>query len=138
MLSELVLRSMGFSWMLSAMSYGDKQWRRSRRMLHTHLHSGVSAFYWPMQDQAAQRFVCSLLAAPQTPDTLHQLVHASFSQSIVKIVYGIDVMSVKSDYISVPEKVLEALNVAQTAGRFLVDSLPLRKSRLSYHCVAIV
>lgn len=117
---------MGFKWLLSTMMYGDK-WRRGRKMLHAHVHSGVSPSYWPVQMQAARQFVQTLFAAPQTPDTLPQIVRTSFAQTIVKMVYGIDAKDPKSDYISVPEKVLEALNVSMLPGRFLVDYISIRE-----------
>jgi hypothetical protein len=116
--------SMGFKWLMTTWSYGEK-WRLGRKILHGHLHSGVSPSYWPVQITSARRFTQDLLDAPAAPTTLTGMVRSSFAQSIVRMVYGIDAKA-DSDFISVPEKVLDALNVSMLPGRFLVDNIPLR------------
>jgi hypothetical protein len=59
---------------------------------------------------------------------LPDLIRTSFGYTILKIVYGIDVGDEESEYISIPERVLELLNEVSQPGRYLVDLFPSCKN----------
>jgi hypothetical protein len=68
--------------------------------------------------------VQDLLAAKQNKEVLPALVRANFGRTIIKIMYGINVRDEESEYISLPEKVLEQLNEVSRPGQYLVDLFP--------------
>jgi hypothetical protein len=72
--------------------------------------------------------VRDLLAAKQDKEVLPALIRANFGRTIIKIMYGIDVGDEESEYISLPEKVLEQINELGQPGRYLVDLFPIRKN----------
>jgi cytochrome P450 len=104
--------------------YGN-DWRRSRKLLHPHVHTNAVPQYQPVQLASARMFVRKLLSTEPTPDALPALVRADFAETIVKTVYGIDVKTKeeREEYIDIPTIVLEKLNEAAIPGRFLVDGL---------------
>jgi cytochrome P450 len=109
---------------MAFLPYGDA-WRRSRKLLHAHVHPGVSPQYHSVQLTAAHRFVRDVLAAKQDKEVLPALVRTNFGHTIIKILYGIDVRDEESEYISLPEQVLDALNDVSQPGRYLVDLIPI-------------
>jgi hypothetical protein len=117
---------MDLGWQLSMLPYGDT-WRRGRRLLHSHVHPGVSPRYHSTQLHAARHFAQDILNAKQDDKALHFMIHANIGQTIVNIVYGIDVVDKNSEYISLPEKVVDYISESVMPGRFLVEFLPLCK-----------
>jgi cytochrome P450 len=117
---------MGFGWMLTLLPYGD-HWRRSRKLLHTHMHPGIMPKYHSVQLAAARRFARDILDAKQDDDVLHRMIHTSIGQTIIKVVYGIDLNETDSEYVSLTEKLVDNFNEATLPGRFLVDFLPVCK-----------
>jgi cytochrome P450 len=115
---------MGMDWLLSMQPYGDT-WRRGRKLLHTYVHPGVSSNYHHTQLQAARRFARGILDAKQDREVLPHLVRTNFGQTIVKMLYGIDAKDSESEYISLPEKVLQYLSDGALPGRFFVDFIPI-------------
>jgi cytochrome P450 len=106
--------------------YGDL-WRRKRKLMHSHIHQGVVDRYHPLQIASARRLAREILVATQNEDILPQAIRLNFSQIIIKAVYGLDVDSYESDYVSLPEKWLEISAQITTPGQFLVDVLPVRE-----------
>jgi cytochrome P450 len=117
---------MDLGWQLSMMPYGDT-WRRGRKLLHSHVHPGVSPRYHSIQLDAAHRFARDILKVKQDDENLHYLIHANIGQTIVRMVYGIDVTDNDSEYITLAEKVVDYINESVLPGRFLVEFLPARK-----------
>jgi cytochrome P450 len=126
MLTFMLLR-MDFKWIFSLLPYGEP-WRRRRKLLHAHVHQGVVQQYYPVQLESARRFARDILATTTEQEALVKAARTSFGWSIIKMVYGIDATAGNSEYISLPEKVLDSINEASTPGRFLVDFLPICKS----------
>jgi hypothetical protein len=110
---------MGFDWLLSMQPYGEL-WRRGRKLLHGHVHQGVTPQYQPVQLESARRFIREILLAKTDKDALPHAIKSNFGRSIIRMVYGID-----------PNQVLENISEASTPGRFLVDFLPMRTCSLS-------
>jgi cytochrome P450 len=121
---------MGFGWLLSMQPYGEL-WRRGRKLLHGHVHQGVTPQYQPVQLESARRFIREILLAKTDKEALPHAIKSNFGRSIIRIVYGIDANSDDSEYISLPNQVLENISEASTPGRFLVDFLPIRTCSLS-------
>jgi cytochrome P450 len=121
---------MGFDWLLSRLHYGDA-WRRGRRLLHAHVHPGVSPRYHSTQLLSARRFARDILNAKQDNEVLPHVIRANIGRTIIKIVYGIDVKDSGSEFISMPEKVIGDVNEGSIPGRFLVDFLPICKRYIS-------
>jgi hypothetical protein len=95
--------------------------------MHSHINPGVTNRYYPIQVASARRFARDILTVKHEKEALPQAVRLNFAQTILKMVYGIDVDSHESDYVSLPEKVLEKLAKAMAPGRYLVDAIPICK-----------
>jgi cytochrome P450 len=107
--------------------YGE-DWRRSRKLLHPHVHTNAVSQYHSIQLTAARAFVRELLEAESSPDALPALVWKDFAETINKIVYGIHIKTEQErvDYIDIPTQFLKMLSESATPGRFWVDGLHFR------------
>jgi cytochrome P450 len=114
---------MNFDWSLTVLQYGEL-WRRKRKLMSAHIHAGVASRYHSVQAACARRFAQDILAAGKRTEPLRPAVTLFLGQVIIKTVYGIDVESTESEYITYPEKVMEDFSIACTPGRFMVDFLP--------------
>jgi hypothetical protein len=126
---------MDLDWLLAFMPYGDN-WRRSRKLLHAHIHAGAATVHQPVQLSSARRFICDLLAS-ETSRPVDRLSHAAkavlpwmirsnFGLTAIRMTYGIDVRDPPSvtKFTETPEGVLKAINEAGVPGKFLVDFFP--------------
>jgi cytochrome P450 len=113
--------------LLVLQTYGD-DWRRSRKLLHPHVHTNAVSRYQPVQIAAARTFVRRLLSTKPDLETLPTLVRGDFAETILKVVYGLEVKTEeeKNDYIDLPAKVLARINETAVPGRFLVDLFHIR------------
>jgi cytochrome P450 len=114
------------------MPYGGR-WRKGRKLLHNYLHIGAASSFNPVQITAARRLVVDLLSKQERPSsgTLSKAVRLNVGQTIIKIVYGIDVKDTGSKFISLPEQLNGFLRESVMPGRFLVDLVPASKSRVA-------
>jgi hypothetical protein len=117
---------MGFDWALPLLPYGEK-WRKDRKFLHNHVHSNASPAYQGTQLYSARTFVADLLAAKHDKDILPRMVRAYLGRTIIKMTYGLDVKGQDDEYITIPERVMDAISQAAIPGKFLVDTIPARK-----------
>jgi hypothetical protein len=108
------------------MPYGDR-WRKGRKLMYTHMHAVAASMFHTIQIIAAQRLIFDLLSASQQPSTLPKIVRWNIGQTIIKIVYGIDVKDTKSNFVSMAEQLLKHLDESMMPGRFLVDFIPALK-----------
>jgi cytochrome P450 len=109
---------------MAATPYGET-WRRKRKLMHAHVHQGVVHRYEPIQLATARRLARELLAARTGHENLEPIVRLNLGQTIIKAVYGLDVESADSEYISLPERVLEFGNAVINAGSvFMIDVFP--------------
>jgi cytochrome P450 len=117
---------MDCGWQLTISPYGER-WRQGRKLMHTQLNPKAMPTFHPVLLDAARRLVVDLLAAPQQPSVLPKVVHFNVGQTIIKVVYGIDVKGADSEFISLPERLLELTNQSMMPGRFWVDLVPARE-----------
>jgi hypothetical protein len=115
---------MKLQWALTLLPYGEL-WRRKRKLMHTHVHQGVVDRFQPIQVTYARRFARDILAGSTDSEALPRAVRLNFAQTIIKMVYGLDVNSYESEYVALPEKVMEKFSEAFIPGRFLVDLIPI-------------
>jgi hypothetical protein len=114
---------MGCGELMFFQPYGEG-WKRSRRILHPHIHPNA----------AARTFTLAVLETEPSPAILSDLIRMDFAATILKIVYGISIKTKdeKDVYISVPNKLTEMIVEAGTPGRFFVDGLDFR----AFLCIA--
>jgi hypothetical protein len=115
---------MGFHWSLAFQRYGPV-WRRGRKMLHGHIHIGVSHVHHPTQIISARRLARELLSAKQEKEVLPHLVRTNFGQFALKMIYGLDIKDPQHEYMTVTDNVIEALSESGLPGRFFVDFIPI-------------
>jgi hypothetical protein len=115
---------MDLGWQLSLLPYGDT-WRRGRKLLHTHVNLGALLKYRSTQLHAARRFSRDVLIAKQDDHVLRRMLQANVGQTIVKLVYGIDVKDTESEHITLAEKVVSYVHECTIPGRFLVEFFPI-------------
>jgi hypothetical protein len=114
---------MDFKWMITLWD-NDDALRQARKTLHAHLNPGAIKSHHPVQIAAARRLARDLISAPEGPSNVSGTVRFNFAQSIVKMTYGLHVPDPESEYMTGPERVLEAINLSILPGRFLVDYIP--------------
>jgi cytochrome P450 len=117
---------MKLDWSFTVLPYGEL-WRRKRKLMHAHVHQGVIERFYPIQVASARQFVKDLLAGDTEKEALPRAVRLNFAQMITKAVYGIHVDSYESDYLALPEKVMEDFTEVTVPGRFLIDLIPICK-----------
>lgn len=120
---------MKLDWSFVMMSYGEP-WRSRRKLMHTHVHQGVSDRYHKIQVSSARRFARDILNAELNQEALPRAIRLNFAQMTTKTVYGIDVDRYDSKYVALPEKVNADFSEVCTPGRFLVDFIPICASPL--------
>jgi cytochrome P450 len=116
---------MKYQWSFVTLPYGE-EWRRKRKLMHTHVHQGVAHRYYPFQISSARRLVRDLLAGDTNEEALPRAIRLNFAQMVTKAVYGIDVDSYESEFVALAEKVNADFSEVGTPGRFLVDVIPIR------------
>jgi hypothetical protein len=124
---------MDFEWNLVVMQY-NKRWRDGRKMIHSHIHSGVADRYHSIQLETARALAWELLTTEPEPEVLQSIVLINLGAEIVRLTYGIEVG--KSDikrqkYLDTAKELLEALSLSGSPGRFLVEFIPPREFRSS-------
>jgi cytochrome P450 len=126
---------MDCKWILAFLPYGGR-WRKGRKLLHNYLHIGAASAFHPVQITAARRLVVDLLSKQERPSAgmLSMAVRLNVGQTIMRIVYGLDVKDTRSEFISLPEQLNRLLVESVMPGRFLVDLVPARKSRVAILC----
>ncbi|KAI0693294.1 cytochrome P450 [Cerioporus squamosus] len=104
---------------ISLMRYGA-WWRRHRRAFWQHFFPAASEQYQPIQCRSTQVFLQKLL---EDPTHLVEHIRYTFTSSIIKIIYGLDVADKNDQYIAMMEKILEG-GEAFVPGRYYVEFLP--------------
>jgi hypothetical protein len=114
---------MDCGWVISIAPYGE-HWRKGRKLLHTHVNVKTTPMYYPVLITSARQLLVDLLAAPQQPSTIPRAVRFNVGQTMIKVVYGIDVYDSDSEFISMPEQLFKCAQESMIPGRFLVDVIP--------------
>ncbi|RPD62674.1 cytochrome P450 [Lentinus tigrinus ALCF2SS1-7] len=110
----------GQDFNIAFMPYGS-WWRHHRREFTHHFLPVVNAGHLEAQRQSSLLFLRKLL---KDPARLCDHIRYTFSASIVKVTYGIDVAEHDDPNIALMEKTLEGFQ-AFSPGRFLVQYLPI-------------
>ncbi|KAI0741780.1 cytochrome P450 [Daedaleopsis nitida] len=109
----------GQDFNFALMPYGH-QWREHRREFSQQF-STVTELHEHIQRTSAQLFLFKLL---KDPENLLSHIRYSFSATIVKAAYGLEIAESKDKNIALMESVLEGFQ-AFAPGRFLVQYLPI-------------
>ncbi|TBU40261.1 cytochrome P450 [Dichomitus squalens] len=102
------------------MPYGS-WWRRHKRAFWQHFHPASIDRHISIQKKYTRMFLRKLLAEPSR---LREHIRHTFSATVVKILYGVDVADRDDRYIALIEKVLSVV-VAFTPGKYFVDVFPI-------------
>ncbi|PIL24686.1 cytochrome P450 [Ganoderma sinense ZZ0214-1] len=111
----------GIDASFSAMPYGQ-WWRRHKRAFWQHFNPGAIPSYQPIQRRGAHKFLNKLL---KTPSELRDHIRFTFSATIVKVVFGIDVADDGDEIMAIVEAALEWVGETFTPGKYLIDALPI-------------
>jgi cytochrome P450 len=114
---------MKFDWALVILPYGDV-WRRKRKLMYSHMHQAASTRYYPVQVTSARRFAQDILATDMSPKALPRAVSLYLGRTIIKAVYGIDIEDEQSEFIRLPEMLVQSFTRVTIPGQFMVDLLP--------------
>ncbi|KAI0693296.1 cytochrome P450 [Cerioporus squamosus] len=105
---------------IALMPYGA-WWQRHRRAFWQYFHPDAAERYHPLQCKSTEVFLRRLLA---DPTHLAEHIRYTFTTSIVKVVYGLDIAKKNDPYIAMMEQVLEG-GEAFIPGRYFVEFLPI-------------
>ncbi|KDQ23377.1 hypothetical protein PLEOSDRAFT_1049198 [Pleurotus ostreatus PC15] len=103
---------------------GGDRWRAHRKMFHTQFQPSSVSQFWPIQLKEAHAILRRLL---DEPDALIDHLRLNAASSIMKVVYGIDVVPKDDYYVTIAERALDGMAKAASPGAFLVDILPILK-----------
>ncbi|EKM54976.1 uncharacterized protein PHACADRAFT_142803 [Phanerochaete carnosa HHB-10118-sp] len=113
----------GFGWNL-AFRPCDNTWRNGRRVFQHELGPQVVKRFRGLTEQAAHRFLCSLLREPTA--YMDHLRHMA-SHGVMRIAYGIEVAEKNDPYIDTAARVAEGIVAVCRPGAYLVDIMPFLK-----------
>ncbi|KAI9058209.1 cytochrome P450 [Trametes sanguinea] len=100
-------------------SYGER-WRRYRRQFWQHFHHAAVSSYRGVQQTGVYRFLGRLLES-QAQLTLN--IGLSFQGTMLKVVYGLDIVDEHDKRLSIASAALDAL-VQSTPGHFAIEVFP--------------
>ncbi|KAF4596650.1 hypothetical protein EYR38_008037 [Pleurotus pulmonarius] len=112
---------LGWGTTLTFLPYGD-QFRRHRKLVHSHLMTKACEQYQPMQLENAHLLVGGLL------ETRGEYEHAltRFSTSIImRVTYGHQILSDDDEYVGLANAVQESASEVGALGRTPVDLFPI-------------
>ncbi|KAH9912862.1 O-methylsterigmatocystin oxidoreductase [Epithele typhae] len=113
-------RLIGVDWLVGLLPYGD-MWRKYRRAFWQYFHPNAVSAYRPVQLAVTRKFLVKLL---RDPSDFKQLTRFSFSATILKVGYGIDIDDPDHPLIRVIDDALEGTAQTFIPGRYLVDTFP--------------
>ncbi|KAJ7125761.1 cytochrome P450 [Mycena crocata] len=119
MLNEL----MGWDFSIGFMKYGQR-WRFHRKMFAEAFNINSAKRFQPHEKAASHQLLRRLIDDPH--DVMEQFRHMA-GALIMKVTYGIDVLSSNDPYISVAKEAAHGVAIATIPGTFLVDTIPLLK-----------
>ncbi|KAF7760173.1 hypothetical protein Agabi119p4_10849 [Agaricus bisporus var. burnettii] len=120
----MLLENIGLGFLFVLLPYGSS-WRRQRRAFHNFFHPNVVDTYYPIQVNAARRFLRNILVS--SPERHVELMHTALAETIMEVSYGIKIKGLDDPYVKDAESVLEGLADGGTPGRYLVDVFPFMK-----------
>ncbi|KAF9002128.1 putative O-methylsterigmatocystin oxidoreductase [Cyathus striatus] len=119
----ILFELMGWTRTLSMLPYG-KRFQKHRRLLQEYLNQKQCLTYQPLQTQLARRLLVRLVDNPQ--DWRSHFERFS-TEIIVKIAYGMDIISDDDPYIDISATALHSLSSCGSLGSTPVDFIPLLK-----------
>ncbi|KAF5324171.1 hypothetical protein D9619_011321 [Psilocybe cf. subviscida] len=119
MINEL----MGFEFDFGFMDYGDR-WRRHRRLMHNSFHPVAARSFRPHLLRITRNLLNRVL---ESPEGIIPNVRLMAGETIMSIIYGLQISSPDDDYLKIAEEGVAGLVVAGIPGAFLVDTFPWLK-----------
>ncbi|KAI0667746.1 cytochrome P450 [Trametes maxima] len=113
----------GQAYNFAFMGYGQS-WRRHRRAFWQHFHPGVVQDYWPVQRAVTHNFLGKLL---DRPHEFKDLIRYTFSASVLKATYGVDIQSEKDELIEIVDNGFAGVREVTVTVQFLLEFLPFLK-----------
>lgn len=124
---------MGFNWTLIFMNYSPA-WRRQRRLFAKYIPNSASVSSFRSRQLSSAHNLLRLFLKTSTPSTsasdpLSYRIHmrSVFSNVLVGVAYGLDVVSGDDPHIDLCERSVQLVNHGITPGSYLVNLFPLRK-----------
>ncbi|KAJ3487183.1 hypothetical protein NLI96_g3707 [Meripilus lineatus] len=113
----------GWDFNLGTMPYSST-WREHRKGFHEYFHLGVVARYYSVQLQETRAFLRRALSSPGDQERhLRQLLIAT----IVRIVYGKEIVDMNDEYITTAHKAVESFAITRFGGAFWVEHFPFQR-----------
>ncbi|OCH85657.1 cytochrome P450, partial [Obba rivulosa] len=115
---------MGWDWSFGMIPFGER-WKRHRKLFDRQLRASNVSTFWSIQEDRTRSLLVCLLNSPENlaiPSHMNRNITAS---TIMKIIYGIDILPQDDHYITVAEEALAMMAKAAASRAFLVDFLPV-------------
>ncbi|KAI0641999.1 CyP450 monooxygenase [Trametes meyenii] len=109
---NIVLELSGLGFNLAFMAYG-RRWRHHRRVLWQYFHPTAAANYRPVQRDCARTFLFKLL---ESPSRLENHIHNAFTETMLKILYNINVTGDNDEYTRIVDTAMESVRLATPGG----------------------
>ncbi|KAI0833218.1 CyP450 monooxygenase [Trametes gibbosa] len=111
----------GFDWILSSLQYG-LWWRRNRRAFHQFFNPNAVTQFRPVQRTQIHQFLGRLL---ESPGEFTGHIKHLFAATILKVTYGIELMSENDEYAKLAQEGIEAFSRMLVPGKYLVETFPI-------------
>ncbi|KAI0767394.1 cytochrome P450 [Fomes fomentarius] len=115
-----VIELVGNDLSFGLMPYGD-WWRRHRRTFWQYFRPKAIIEYQAVQRTMTGKFLLKVL---QNPIRFKEHIRYSFSATLLKILYDIDVVNEDDHFIQKVEKAMEGASASSVPGAFMVEFLP--------------
>ncbi|KAK7678473.1 hypothetical protein QCA50_018533 [Cerrena zonata] len=114
---------MSWDWNLAFMPY-SQTWRDHRREFHQFFNQREVVKYQPIQLRECRAFLRRVL----TPSVdLGQHIRQTFTGTILKIAYNMDIADLNDEYVLLAQKAVEGVSVTTVPGVFWVEQFPILK-----------
>ncbi|GJE98984.1 cytochrome P450 [Phanerochaete sordida] len=113
----------GWRRTFGVMQYGD-EWRTHRRLFHQYFRAPIVPAYHHSSAMAVQDLLRSLR---RTPDQWMQHVRFMAGSNILRVAYGMELVSAEDPRLEIIEKSMQVFSKITVAGAYLVDSFPILK-----------
>ncbi|GJF00668.1 cytochrome P450 [Phanerochaete sordida] len=119
----LMVQLTGWIRSFGLMQYGDG-WRAQRRLFHQYFRASAVPTYHQSSATAVQDLIRNLC---RSPDQWMQHVRFMAGSNILRVVYGMELVSAEDPSLDIIEKSVEIFSKITVAGAYLVDYFPMLK-----------